>query len=176
QQAAFQGVLCLGPDQEGEPAYVLIDDWTGKLRSLPLDAALGEMARRYFTAYGPATVEDLAAWSGLPAGQARRGLEVGRRGLEEVKVRGQSAFLPTKRLASWKRRAAPAVRLLPAFDSYLLAYRSRDLAVAPALQRRLQRGGGWLHPAVVVDGRAVAAWSLRRSGLRGRLAVEPFEA
>jgi hypothetical protein len=41
------------------------------------------------------------------------------------------------------------------------------------LQRRLQRGGGWLHPAVVVNGRAVAAWSLRKSGGRGQIQVEP---
>jgi len=64
--------------------------------------------------------------------------------------------------------------LLPAFDAYLLGYRRRDLAVAPALHRRLQRGGGWLHPAVVVNGRAVAAWSLRRFDGRGRLQIEPF--
>jgi hypothetical protein len=47
--------------------------------------------------------------------------------------------------------------------------------VPPALQRRLQRGGGWLHPAVVVNGRAVAAWSLRRSGRRAHVDVEPVE-
>jgi hypothetical protein len=67
------------------------------------------------------------------------------------------------------------VRLLPAFDTYLLGYRRRDLAVGPALQRRLQRGGGWLHPAVVVNGRAVAAWSLRKTGGRGQIQIEPFE-
>jgi hypothetical protein len=67
------------------------------------------------------------------------------------------------------------VRLLPAFDTYLLGYRRRDLAVPPALQRRLQRGGGWLHPAVIVNGRAVAAWSLRKSGGRGQIQIEPTE-
>jgi Winged helix DNA-binding domain len=68
----------------------------------------------------------------------------------------------------------PAVRLLPAFDTYLLGYRRRDLAVPLPLQRRLQRGGGWLHPAVVINGRAVGAWSLRKSGGRGRVQVELF--
>jgi hypothetical protein len=66
------------------------------------------------------------------------------------------------------------VRLLPAFDTYLLAYRRRDLAVPLPLQRRLQRGGGWIHPAVVVNGRAVAAWSLRQSARqRAQVLVEP---
>jgi hypothetical protein len=40
------------------------------------------------------------------------------------------------------------------------------------LQRRLQRGGGWIHPAVVVNGRAIAVWSLRKSGERGVLTIE----
>ena len=68
--------------------------------------------------------------------------------------------------------ATQQVRLLPAFDTYLLGYRRRDLAVPPALQRRLQRGGGWLHPAVIVNGRAVGAWSLHMSGGRGLVHVE----
>jgi len=68
------------------------------------------------------------------------------------------------------------VRLLPAFDTYLLGYRRRDLAVSPPLQGRLQRGGGWLHPAVVVNGRAVAAWRMSRTVIGGRLTVEPLEA
>ena len=69
------------------------------------------------------------------------------------------------------------MRLLPAFDTYLLGYRRRDLAVPPLLQHRLQRGGGWSHPAVVVDGRAVGAWSPRNAGGRAaQVIVEPFDS
>jgi hypothetical protein len=87
-------------------------------------------------------------------------------GLTEVMIHGRPGLVLKQR----RRLAAMAVktdvRLLPAFDTYLLGYRRRDLAVPPLLQRRLQRGGGWLHPAVVVNGRAVGAWSLRKSGGR----------
>ena len=96
--------------------------------------------------------------------------------LTEVSVQGRPGLVLKQQLRLTSTPRKIDVRLLPAFDTYLLGYRRRDLAVSPPLQHRLQRGGGWLHPAVVVDGRAVAAWSLRRSGLRGRLAVEPFEA
>ena len=40
---------------------------------------------------------------------------------------------------------------------------------------RLQRGGGWLHPAVIVNGRAVGAWRLAGAGPRQELRIEPFE-
>jgi hypothetical protein len=39
------------------------------------------------------------------------------------------------------------------------------------LQRRLQRGGGWIHPSVVVDGRAIGGWSLVRAR-KSNIAVE----
>ena len=179
QLAALKGVLCFGPERDNlEPTYVLIDDWIGRPQPTAPTSALGELARRYFRAYGPATVDDLVAWSGMPVGQARTAVADAKPALAQVSLHGEPAFLLRQRLDQLMANA-PAVtdvRLLPSFDTYLLGYRSRDLAVQPLLQRRLQRGGGWLHPAVVVNGRAAGAWSLRRTGRRGRLIVEPFEA
>jgi Winged helix DNA-binding domain len=174
--AALNGVLCLGPERgNDEPTYVLLDDWVPPAATPSRDAALAELARRYFAAYGPATVGDLSAWSGVPMAEARSAVAGASPSLAEVTIRGHTGFVLKDRLRRMSAAATPQVRLLPAFDTYLLGYRRRDLAVAPALQRRLQRGGGWLHPAVVVNGRAVAAWSLRKSGGRGQLQVEPFE-
>lgn len=159
--AAFNGVCCLGPDRrKGEPTYVLLDDWA-KPRPMP-SRPLGELARRYFSAYGPASSEDFAAWSGLKAAQVRTAVQEAMNGLDQLSHGGMSLWLAKGR--TWKRTDAPPqdVRLLPAFDTYLLGYRSRNLAVDQALQKRLQRGGGWLHPAIVVNGRAIGAWSLGR--------------
>jgi hypothetical protein len=68
------------------------------------------------------------------------------------------------------------VRLLYRFDEYLLGWRGRDLILSPAFAGRIQAGGGWIHPAVVLDGRVVGTWRLTQGGA-GRLtvAVEPFE-
>jgi hypothetical protein len=69
--AALQGVLCLGPDREdGESTYVLLNDWVPGARMPSRETALAELARRYFGAFGPATVEDLSAWSGLSMSDA----------------------------------------------------------------------------------------------------------
>ncbi|HEX3628933.1 MAG TPA: winged helix DNA-binding domain-containing protein, partial [Candidatus Dormibacteraeota bacterium] len=177
QLAALQGVCCLGPERStGEPTYVLLDDWIPQApaKSAPMP---NRLALRYFAAYGPATLEDFAAWSGLPIAQARSAVADASGKLTGLTIRGQTALLPKGRLNEWRRAAPPkpSVRLLPAFDTYLLGYRRRDLAVAPPLQRRLQRGGGWIHPAVVVDGRAIAAWSLRGKAQRNHIAVEAHE-
>jgi hypothetical protein len=172
--AALSGVCCLGPDRpNGEPTYVLLDDWVPKRRSTPMPA-VGQLARRYFSAFGPATLEDFVSWSGLPVARARAALADVRPALEEVAIRGQAAFLPKGRLREWlgHEPAKPSVRLLPAFDTYLLGYRRRELAVSPDLQRRLQRGGGWLHPAVIREGRAIGIWKLRQGGRERRVVIE----
>ena len=176
--AALQGVLCLGPDREnGEPTYVLIDDWLGRPLARSTRSAPGELARRYFAAYGPATLDDLVAWTGLPVARARAAVTMALPALVDVTVDGHSCLVLKDRIKNlgrpWPR--AQTVRLLPAFDTYLLGYRNRDLTVPAALERRLQRGGGWRHPAVVVDGRAIGAWSLRRKGPRGEVLVESIE-
>ena len=170
--AAMQGICCFGPNRDnGESTFVLLDDWIPRDRAAPMP--LGELAVRYFAAFGPATVEDLAWWSGLPMRDARSAVGATRSSLAETTVGRQSAFLASARLRSGSPQPdEPAVRLLPAFDTYLLGYRRRGLAVPPAVERRLQRGGGWLHPAVIVDGRAVAAWSLRKSGSGANVVVE----
>jgi hypothetical protein len=175
--AGLMGVVCLGPDRkDGDSTYVLLDDWVRKARMPSRETALVELARRYFAAFGPATVDDFSAWSGLPMNEARSAVSGARTALADMVVRGQLALVLKQHLPL---KAAPVksdVRLLPAFDTYLLGYRRRDLAVPAPLQRRLQRGGGWLHPAVIVNGRAVAAWSLRRSGSRGGpVMIESFE-
>jgi hypothetical protein len=81
----------------------------------------------------------------------------------------------------------PVVRLLPRFDDYLLGWRGRDLILDRRFARRVQAGGGWIHAAVVVDGRVAGTWRSQRAsrrqagpgppGLPDQLAVviEPFE-
>ena len=108
--------------------------------------------------------------------EARSAVIGARSRLSEVMIQGRPGLALKKRLPPVSMPGKAEVRLLPTLDSYLLGYRRRDLAVHLSLQRRLQRGGGWLHPAVVVDGRAVAAWSLDRAGRNARITIEPFEA
>jgi len=193
--AAMRGLVCRGPDLAGDEAsYVLLEDWAGPGRSLGPDDALAELARRYLAGHGPAAPEDLAAWSGLPAGRARRAVELIAGELDEVALDGRRLWAPAgppdppdppgdhpggppdppDPPGDHPGRAGPVVRLLGRFDDYLLGWRDRDLVLDPGFARRIQAGGGWIHPAVVVDGRVVGTWRARRAGGRLDLEVEPF--
>lgn len=179
-RAALEGIICFGPDYGTEPTYVLLSDWIDQeQRGRPLaeDAAYAELARRYLKAYGPAAPEDLAAWSGLPASKLRRGWQQISDELLEVKITGLPAWM-LKTRAAWLDEPlthAPVVRLLPSFDTYLLGYRSRELVVAAQFARRINAGGGILHPTLLLDGRAVGIWKGKRQKNYLEVIVEPFE-
>jgi hypothetical protein len=172
--AAARGLLCRGPDLDGdEPSYVLLADWVGEGPALEPGAALAELARRYLAGHGPADARDLAAWSGLPLRQARRGLDAIAGELDEVRAGGEPAWVLAG--AGAPRAARPRVRLLGHFDAYLLGYRSRELVLAAPFARRIQAGGGMIRPAVLLDGRVVGTWRQRRGRERLEVVVEPFE-
>ncbi len=173
--AAMRGLICRGPERDrDEPTYVLLADWVGAPTEREPEAALAELARRYLSGHGPATPADFAAWAGIGAVQAREGFRLVGSQLAEVDVAGEPAWVLAPATIA-NDQAAPCVRLLPAFDAYLLGYASRELAVPAQFARRIQAGGGWIHPAVVVDGLAVGTWRLRRHGRGLIVQVESFE-
>jgi Winged helix DNA-binding domain len=148
RRAALAGVLCEAGVRGREELYGAVDP--GPLPDR--DAALAELARRYAAAHAPATAADFAAWSGLPAADVR---------------------------AAWAdpdppRDDAPEgpVRLLPAFDEWLLGWASRDGVVAPEHARRVAPGGGIIRPVAIADGRVFATWRLDRRA--GRVELDPF--
>jgi hypothetical protein len=162
--ASTLGLICRGPDRGRHATFVLLDDWLPAGRDGPHgDDALAELARRYFAAYSPATAADFATWSGLPAGRA---IGLIRDELQPADVDGRAGY----RLGD----VAPqrGVRLLPAFDNYLIGYRDRAAILDPGQHPHIYQGG-MIRPTVLCDGRVVAAWALDRA--RGRLTVRPFE-
>jgi hypothetical protein len=170
--AALRAVVCrVGPSRE--PRYALLDDWLGaRPRTLEPDAALAELARRYLAAHGPATPADLAAWSGAGLRRARRGFELIAGELRAVTTAAGPAWM----VATAPRRAARARPvLLGHFDPYLLGWASRELVLDARFARRIQTGGGFIQPAVVVEGRVAGTWRRERRGDRLEIALEPFE-
>jgi hypothetical protein len=180
QRAALEGIICLGPDRGIEPTYVLLSDWVDqehKGHSLSQEAAYTELALRYLRAYGPATPEDLASWSGMPLSKIRAVWHNIADQIIEVEITGSSAWM-LKMCAAWLDEPpsyAPVVRLLPGFDIYLLGYQNRNLAVPRQQAKRINAGGGILHPALLVDGRVLGTWKSKRKKNHLDVVVEPFD-
>jgi hypothetical protein len=171
--AALEGDVVFGPPAGSKPTYALWRDWLGGDQpSMPRGQALAELARRYVHAYAPTGPRDFATWSGLPAADARAGWQAIAADLVEA---GADLWMPAGR-AQAEPPDPPLVRMLPAFDTYLLGYRTRALAVPDAHARQVWPGGGIVRPTVVENGRAVATWRQRRSGRRVAVSIEAFSS
>lgn len=164
---AQTGLVSFGPRDGRQPTFVLLDEWVRTARRLAGDEALTELARRYYTSHGPATVHDLAWWAGLTVAEARTATELAKPHLSSETGVGRTYWLdPTVSPAP-----GAGVGLLPAWDEYTVAYRDRTDIVAPEDARRVNTGGGILRPVVVARGQVVGTW--RRTLRRGVVAVTP---
>ncbi|MEA2973923.1 MAG: hypothetical protein QOG82_2381 [Actinomycetota bacterium] len=163
-RAALEGVLCVLPDER----YVLLDDWIGP-PGAAADVEPGELARRYLGPFGPASVADFTAWSGLGPAAARREWAAIEAEMIEVAPSAWLLAVEADQAAAAARRRAPT-RLVGAFDSLLLAYADRRLHLAPDHAPLVNPGGGMVKPLVVDDGEVVGTWSRPQ----GRVEVRPF--
>jgi hypothetical protein len=170
---AQMGTLVLGAMNGRNQTFALLDEWVPRPRRLDGDEALGELALRYFHGHGPATVADLARWSGLTVGDARRGIAICGRRLTTLDLDGVTYVLAPETLA----RPAPSSRahLLPGFDEYLLGYGDRSAALAPEHSDAIAPGGnGMFKPTIVVDGEVVGTWKRTARAREVVIDVAPF--
>lgn len=128
-RAELDGVVCSGPRIGKQFTYALLEERVPPSKPLSRDEALAKLTRRYFRSHGPATLQDFVWWSGLAVVDARRGMELA--GEKET------------RMTRISPRIEHACHLLPAFDEYFVAYKTRE---------------GGLGPTIIIDGRPVGTW------------------
>jgi hypothetical protein len=132
-------------------------------------AARVEVVRRYLAAFGPASVADIAQWSGMRVrdiGPALDSLEPLRRFVDEE---GRELVdLPRAPLPG--ADAAAPVRFLPKWDNLLLAHDDRRRVLPDEYRRVVIRKNGDVDQAFLVDGVVAGTWAL----VDGRVDVRPF--
>jgi hypothetical protein len=147
----------------------LLDEWAPKAKRMSRDESLAEIARRYFTSHGPATLQDFAWWSGLKAADASAGLEMAKRSLAQETISGQTYWLGSSIPAT--KDPSPAAYLLPAFDEYTVAYKDRSAVLDPSYTKLTNSGNGIFYPVIVVNGQVVGTW--KRTLKKDSLAISP---
>jgi hypothetical protein len=174
--AAARGVVCYGPNRDNEPTFVRADAWIPGWQDVPREQAEGMLLRRYLRAFGPATAEDFASWTGITLTEAREIWAREEADFAQVNVEGGEASVIQEDLdeLAQARFERPLVRLLPYFDSFLLGHKERDHLVAVKYRPRVYRPQGWIAPVVLVNGRVAAVWEHAREGNRLRVKVTKF--
>ena len=128
--AELTSVVCSGPRQGKQHTYAAFDQ-RGRCAAWPEgEEALGELAWRYFSTRGPATVLDFSWWAGLKRSDARAGLEAVRSRLAAHEVDGRTYWFAERDAPGLpgSRAKKPRVDLVQCFDEMVVSMaRRRDL-------------------------------------------------
>jgi hypothetical protein len=170
---AQEGLICFGARQGKQQTFVLLDEWAPNAKRLARDEALAELAKRYFTGHGPATLQDFVWWSGLKVSDAKAGLDMVAAQLTEEGMNGQRYWMAQAAPAS--HHISPTAYLLPGFDEYMLGYTDRSAALDPQHVQKIQPGkNGMFSSTIVIDGRIVGTWKRTIKKKAVVIAATPF--
>ncbi len=155
--AELNGIVCNGPMRGKQFTYALMDERIPPTKRLAKEEALAELSERYFTSHGPATVQDFAWWSGLPAPDARTGLEMVKGKLVSEKIESKTYwFAPPVSQANAVPKSSSL--FLPAYDEFMISYTDRSASLDPRFSKLTLVGNGIFRPIIVVDGKIIGIW------------------
>ena len=166
---AHDGFLCFGAREGKQQTFALLAEWAPAAKSMARDAALAELARRYFTSHGPATLQDFVWWSGLKMADARAGVEMARPHLVKEIIDDQTYWLHSSMPTA--KDASPTVYLLPPFDEYTVAYKDRSAVLDPMYAKQVNAGNGIFSSVIVAGGQVVGTW--KRALKKNSLVITP---
>jgi hypothetical protein len=168
---ARRGLLCFGPTRGQNVTFVRPDRWLRRWRTPPgRGKARAELLHRFLAAYGPASPDDFERWLGVN----RRLKEPWEALATEVEEVAPKLFALTRDRGQLDAARAPrGVRLLPAFDPYVLHPVSAR-PVDEEARARVYRQAGWVSPVVLERGRAVGVWQAKRRGRAVSVSVQAF--
>ena len=148
--------------------FVPFENWIGASPAVPPEP-MRHLVRRYLAAFGPATIDDMASWMGVRTPPIRAVLDEAPRTFRDEAGR----LLYDIARAPLPSADTPApVRLLPKWDSSLLAYAPPERAriLPDRYRKRVIAPNGDVAQTILVDGFVAGTWKVEKK----RLQVEPF--
>lgn len=151
---AQKGLLCFGARKGKQQTFALLDEWIPESKDLEREEALCELAMRYFTSHGPATLEDFTWWSGLSPADARTSLDMIKGQLVQEIVNATKYWFVQNILTS--KNNSSGAYLLPAYDEYTVAYKDRSVVLDPAHATLAKNG--IFNPVLILNGKVRGTW------------------
>jgi hypothetical protein len=175
---AWLGELCHAPATGARVRFArpesLVPGWPGLP---PVEQAGATVLRAFLAAHGPATETDVLGWLSRGATRSsdlRRWVRVLGREIVWVDVDGAAAMALAADIDELAAtRPTRLVRLLPAFDAFVLgAGTGNPWIIAEARRPAVSRAGGWISPVVLAGGRVAGTWADEPGGVVVRLFAE----
>jgi hypothetical protein len=171
-QMELIGLVCSGGRQGKQFTYSLLEERVPKTKTINRDEALATLAERYFTAHGPATLQDYVWWSGLTVTDAKAGLEMIKTKLASQFFEGSTYwFADRSQTAATKSSLA---FLLPNYDEYIVSYKDRSAAIESANIDKTDPRGTIFNNTIIVNGRVIGTWKRGFRKNKVMIGISPF--
>jgi Winged helix DNA-binding domain len=156
----------------GQSAHTPAEAWLG--RELDSGPPLERLVTRYLAAFGPATVRDIQAWSGLT--RLREPVERLRPSLRTFRdEQGNELFDLPESPRPDPGTPAP-VRLIAEFDNLVLSHADRTRVISGPNRKRLFTRNGIFPGTVLINGFVLGIWRITRSRDAAALSIDMFES
>jgi hypothetical protein len=169
---AMNKIICFGARVGKQQTFVLLDEWVPAPRVLTKEESLAEIALRYFTSHGPATLNDFVWWTGLLVTDAKRAIESVKNNLSQKIIEGQ---------VYWMKQGLPdnasytkSTFLLPPYDEFLISYSDRSAAVDKKYSNEIMTKNGIFNPIIVKEGKVLGIWRRTLGGNEVTIELLPF--
>ena len=151
--------------------YALAERWLDR----PLDEGSepGGLVRAYLAAFGPATVKDVQAWSGLTG--LKKAVEEMRTDLRVFRDEHGAELLDLPDVPVAEADTVAPARFLPEYDNVLLAYADRSRVIPERYRRTVFLTAGRVRATFLLDGFVAGTWRIEKDKRAATLLIEPFE-
>ncbi|QRP44643.1 winged helix DNA-binding domain-containing protein [Amycolatopsis sp. FDAARGOS 1241] len=152
----------------GQPTYQVAESWLAGTSAV---SSLDQLVRRYLKAFGPATIADAQAWSGLTKlDEVIERMDL-RTYLDEA---GRTLYdLPESTLPGEDVPAPP--RLLAPFEQPILSYADRTRVISDEHRKRVISQNGIVKGTVLAGGYVQGYWEVETARERATFVLTPFE-
>jgi Winged helix DNA-binding domain len=166
--------------QAGVPRHTSAEAWLGLLPvpdpAVPGGAAVldhAALVRRYLAAFGPATVRDIQAWSGLTG--LRAAVEELRAMLVTFRDEAGAELFDLQDAPRPPGDAPAPVRLVAEFDNLVLSHADRTRIFAGVDMARMYSINGIVPGSVLVDGFVAGLWRIATARKAATVTIELWE-
>ncbi|MEU0092503.1 winged helix DNA-binding domain-containing protein [Kribbella sp. NPDC006257] len=147
------------------PSYMSSTTPHSPLDKAASDIALQSLVRRYLEGFGPASVADIGQFGLIQRGRVKLAIEALGDKLEKLEgPDGKALYDVPGGLRPDEETPAPS-RLLPMWDSTLLAYADRSRVIPPEYRKIVIRMNGDTLPTLLVDGYVAGVWRTVDDGI-----------
>jgi hypothetical protein len=155
----------------GAADFALADAWLRKKVSATASSPK-DLMRRYLAAFGPASVSDAQAWSGLT--KLAPVFEELRPTLVTFQDERKRELFDLPEAPRPDADTPAPVRFLPEFDNLILGHQDRTRVISEEHRQRITSPNLLVPATLLVDGMVAGVWAIERKKREATLVIEPF--